>query len=85
MSAPEIWRVVDPLGGVREVPVRVEGGLLYVGAGPGPRVWPGSTMPRLADAAERVARAMPESATGRAAEELRAVMAAEWKAMEGGR
>ena len=37
---------------------------------------------RLADAAERVARAMPESATGRAAEELRAVMAAEWKAME---
>ncbi len=38
---------------------------------------------RLADAAERVARAMPESATGRAAEELRAVMAAEWKAMEG--
>lgn len=39
---------------------------------------------RLADAAERVARAMPESATGRAAEELRAVMAGTW-AMEGGR
>ena len=37
------------------------------------------------EAAERVARAMPESATGRAAEELRAVMAAVWKAMEGGR
>lgn len=40
---------------------------------------------RLADAAERVARAMPESATGRAAEELRAVMAGTWRAMEGGR
>ena len=38
---------------------------------------------RLADAAERVARAMPETATGRAAEELRAVMAETWREVEG--
>ena len=44
----EIWRVVDPLGGVREVPVRVEGERMYVGAGPGPRIWPASTSPRFA-------------------------------------
>ena len=40
---------------------------------------------RLAEAAERVARAMPEDADGRAVEGLRAVMAAEWREMEGGR
>ena len=40
---------------------------------------------RLAEAAERVARAMPEDATGRAVEGLRAVMADVWREMEGGR
>jgi len=59
MSTSEIWRVVDPLGGVREVPVRVDGGLLYVGAGPGPRVWLGSTMPRLAVASLAVSMGWP--------------------------
>ena len=39
---------------------------------------------RLAEAAERVVRAMPEDATGRAAETLRAVMADVW-ARETGR
>ena len=34
---------------------------------------------RLAEAAERVARAMPEDATGRAVEGLRAVMAETWR------
>ena len=48
MSAPEMWRVVDPLGEVREVPVRVEGERMYVGAGPGPRVWSVGTSPRFA-------------------------------------
>ena len=37
---------------------------------------------RLAEAAERVARAMPEDATGRAVEGLRAVMAETWREME---
>lgn len=53
------WRVVDELGGVREVPVRVEGGQLHVGAGPGPRVWPESTMPRLAVASLAVSMGWP--------------------------
>jgi hypothetical protein len=44
----EMWRVVDGHGGVREVPVRVEGERMFVGAGPGPRVWPVSTLPRFA-------------------------------------
>ena len=48
MSAPEIWRVVDPLGGVREVPVRVEGELLLVGPGPQPRYFASEEPPRLA-------------------------------------
>jgi len=39
---------------------------------------------RLADAAERVVRAMPEDATGRAAEELRGVMAEMWMTMGAG-
>jgi hypothetical protein len=55
----ETWRVVDGLGGVREVPVRAEGGQLYVGSGPGPRVWPGSTMPRLAVASLAVSMGWP--------------------------
>ena len=59
MSAPEIWRVVDELGGVREVPVRADGAQMLVGAGPGPRVWPGSTMPRLAVASLAVSMGWP--------------------------
>lgn len=55
----ETWRVVDGLGGVREVPVRVEGGQLYVGAGPGPRVWPGGTMRRLAVSSLAVSMGWP--------------------------
>ena len=31
------WQVLDGSGGVRDVPVRMEGGRLLVGAGPGPR------------------------------------------------
>ena len=48
MSATEIWRVVDGLGGVREVPVRVEGELLLVGPGPQPRYYGSEEPPRLA-------------------------------------
>ena len=40
---------------------------------------------RLAEAAERVVRAMPEDATGRAADRLRGVMAGVWSEMEAGR
>lgn len=42
------WRVVDGLGGVREVPVRVEGELLLVGPGPQPRYFASEEPPRLA-------------------------------------
>jgi len=48
MTTRETWRVVDARGGVREVPVREEGDALLVGAGPGPRVWPLYSDPRLA-------------------------------------
>ena len=48
MSAPEMWCVVDGLGGVREVPVRVEGQLLLVGPGPQPRYYGSEEPPRLA-------------------------------------
>lgn len=48
MSAPEMWRLVDGRGGVREVPVRVEGGLLLVGPGPQPRYFASEEPPRLA-------------------------------------
>jgi hypothetical protein len=48
MSAPEMYRLVDGLGGVREVPVRVEGGLLLVGPGPAPRYYASEEPPRLA-------------------------------------
>ena len=44
----EMWRVVDGRGGVREVPVRVEGGLLLVGPGPQPRYFASEEPPRLA-------------------------------------
>lgn len=40
---------------------------------------------RLAEAAERVVRAMPEDATGREATALRGVMADVWREMEAGR
>ena len=48
MTTRETWRVVDGLGGVREVPVRVEGELLLVGPGPVPRWYGCSEPPRLA-------------------------------------
>ena len=44
----ETWRVVDGLGGVREVPVRFESGLLLVGPGPQPRYYASEEPPRLA-------------------------------------
>ncbi len=44
----EMWRLVDGRGGVREVPVRVEGGLLLVGRGPQPRYFASEEPPRLA-------------------------------------
>lgn len=53
------WQVLDGSGGVREVPVRMEGGQLLVGAGPGPRVWDATVPPRLAVASLAVSMGWP--------------------------
>lgn len=53
------WQVLDGSGGVRDVPVRMEGGRLLVGAGPGPRVWDATVPPRLAVASLAVSMGWP--------------------------
>jgi hypothetical protein len=55
----EMWRVVDGHGGVREVPVRVKGAQMLVGAGPGPRAWAATVSPRLAVANLAVSMGWP--------------------------
>jgi hypothetical protein len=50
------WRVVVDDGDVREVPVRVEGAWMFVGAGAGPQQWSASLPPRFAVASSAVSK-----------------------------